>query len=545
MYRVVDPFSGLAAVMWDSDRLTEIAALLVYLGVLLAIGLRSARQIKTSVDYTLAGRDVPWVIVLATTAATMVGGGASIGSVAKVYHIGLAAAFVTCAWHLQLIFTGLWLAPRLRDMKLVTVADYFDAKFGELARRLAVVCCLLFMVGALVAQFAAMGTITESVLAVDYRMAVLIGGTIVVFYSTIGGIGAVVKTDVLQFLILVSGIGVAAGYLVHHQGGLANMAAVASRVDSEAFFADMLDLFGPESRVRIITLFCAFFLGELLVPTYAVRCFIARDARSARWGVAGAGIFLLLFMPMATYVMGVAARADPAVKSQVTRGFQSQVARAQSNIDQNSSAEQNRATRRQAAAEAAQIAFPALIRSAFHPLFSGIMIAAVIAAVMSSADSCLSCLGTIVMEDIYRPHIKPQATDAQMLRVAQWTTLISGILTATCACVYRDIVGILEFVYDFWAPTMVIPFLYGIFCYQRHQVPAVVASMLTGLSSTIIWKWGCGSPGGFSPALFGFLTALGTVCLLLPCSRYLSSLPWLQPPIPSEAKSHLHRDTDA
>jgi len=515
--------------MWDSERLIEIAALAVYLSVLLGIGLRSARQIRTSVDYTLAGRNVPWIVVLATTAATMVGGGASVGSVAKVYHIGLAAAFITCAWHLQLIFTGIWLAPRLRGMQLVTVADYFEAKFGELARQLAVVSCLLFVVGALVAQFAAMGTVTESVLSLDYRVAVIVGGAIVVFYSTVGGIGAVVKTDVLQFVILVTGIAAAAGYLVHRHGGLGNMAAVAAHVDSSVFYDDMLDLFGPESRVRILTLFCAFFLGELLVPPYAVRCFIARDSRSAQWGVAGAGIFLLLFMPMATYVMGVAARCDPAVKSQVTQKFQDQSAATSPSDAQHPPDDSQQAAGKQAAAAAAQTAFPTLVRSAFHPLFSGIMIAAVIAAVMSSADSCLSCLGTIVMEDIYRPHIQPQATDRQLLRVAQYTTLVAGVLTAICACVYRDIVAILEFVYDFWAPTMVIPFLYGVFFYRRKQIPAIVASMLTGLISTIVWKWGCGSPGGFSPALFGFLVALGTVLLLLPVAGLLPNHRLLQP----------------
>jgi SSS family solute:Na+ symporter len=430
-------------------------------------------------------------------------------------------------------------------MKLVTVADYFEAKFGELARRLAVVSCLLFVIGALVAQFAAMGTITESVLALDYRMAVVVGGAIVVFYSTIGGIGAVVKTDVLQFVILVTGIGVASGYLVYHQGGLAKMAAVAGHVDSAVFFADMTDLFGPESRVRIITLFCAFFLGELLVPTYAVRCFIARDARSAQWGVAGAGIFLLLFMPMATYVMGVAARSDPAVKAKVTRAFDDQVARAQSDTEQDPSADQRQSLQNQSASAAAQIAFPTLIRSAFHPLFSGIMIAAVIAAVMSSADSCLSCLGTIVMEDIYRPHIKPSASDKEMLKVAQWTTLVTGILTATCACVYRDIVGILEFVYDFWAPTMVIPFLYGLFFYRRSQIPAVVTSMLTGLTATVVWKWGYGSPAGFSPALFGFLIALATVLLMLPFAKRLPSFRLLLPKQRSVTDTHLNGGCDA
>ena len=93
--------------MTSTEQLIELGTLAAYLAILLWIGVRSSRQIHTSVDYTLAGRQIPWIVVLATTAATMVGGGASVGTVAKVYQVGIAAAFVTCAWHLQIIFTGL------------------------------------------------------------------------------------------------------------------------------------------------------------------------------------------------------------------------------------------------------------------------------------------------------------------------------------------------------------------------------------------------------------------------------------------------------
>ena len=99
----------------DSDgRMIEYTILAAYLAVLLWIGIRSSRRVRSSDDYTLAGRDVPWIVVLATTAATMLGGGASVGMVSEVGRIGIAAAFITCGWHLQLIFTGLFVGPRLR-----------------------------------------------------------------------------------------------------------------------------------------------------------------------------------------------------------------------------------------------------------------------------------------------------------------------------------------------------------------------------------------------------------------------------------------------
>ena len=68
-----------------------------------------------------------------------------------------------------------------------------------------------------------------------------------------------------------------------------------------------------------------------------------------------------------------------------------------------------------------------------------------------------------MMEDIYRATVDRQASDAALLRMGQTATLLVGVVAAVCACLFSDIVKILSFVYDFWAPTMVFPFLVGIF----------------------------------------------------------------------------------
>ena len=239
----------------------------------------------------------------------------------------------------------------------------------------------------------------------------------------------------------------------------------------------------------MVSLFVAFLLGETFVPYYVVRCFIAKDSRQSRWGVAGGGIFLLLFLPVATLVLGLSVLADPVVS--------------------------------QAAQENPQTAFPALVRSTFHPLFGGIMIAALVAAVMSSADSVLSCLGTVCMEDVYRRHVNPAASDRALLSVAKWSTLVTGIAATVCAYFFGDIVSVLEFVYDFWAPAMVLPFLVGVFWYKPERIRAVVVSMLAGMASTVVWRFGLGSPWELSPALFGFAVAVAAFFLALPLTRRL------------------------
>ena len=484
-----------------TERFLELGTLTAYLTVLLWIGIRTAKQVQTSEDYTLAGRGVPWVIVLATTAATMIGGGASVGMVSRVAEVGIAAALVTCGWHLQLVFTGLFVAPRLRGLNLITVGEYFELKFGPLARKLAVVNCVIFLVGALAAQMVAMGTVTNAVLGIRYDLALLIGAGITVFYSTVGGIRAVVKTDVLQFAILVVGIGAAAGILLARHGGFAALATTAQ--------TGQFEVTSHWSTMQFTSLFVAYFLGETLVPPYAVRCFIAKDSQQARYGVTGAGIFLLLFLPIATFVLGTCAQVSP----EVQQALEQETERIMASSD---------VVETEARQRSLQVAFPTLVRTAFHPLFSGIVVAAIIAAVMSSADSCLSCLATVVMEDAYRRHVHPAATDRQLLRVAKWTTMVTGVAAAVCAWRFSNIAHILEFVYDFWAPTMILPFLVALFWYRTDRIYAAVASMVAGMVSTTVWRFILNTPWDIGPALFGITVAIVTYFAAIPVTRQWS-----------------------
>jgi SSS family solute:Na+ symporter len=105
------------------------------------------------------------------------------------------------------------------------VGDYFELKFGRLARDFSTLHCVIFLVGACAAQMVGMGTIMTAVLEIDYGVALLIASAVTVFYSTIGGIRAVVRTDVLQFVILVGGLGAAAAILFVDYGGFSGIMA--------------------------------------------------------------------------------------------------------------------------------------------------------------------------------------------------------------------------------------------------------------------------------------------------------------------------------
>ena len=126
--------------------------------------------------------------------ATVIGGGYSIGAIAKTYEWGILMVLVSTGGYLHFIFSGLFVAPQFRKAKLYTVAGYFGHRFGEGPRFLMLILSLLFSVFIIAAQMAAFGSVLSAILPsvadsqTILRYAILIGGVMVVIYSTAGGL---------------------------------------------------------------------------------------------------------------------------------------------------------------------------------------------------------------------------------------------------------------------------------------------------------------------------------------------------------------------
>lgn len=449
-------------------RLITWGIIIAYMVFIFIKGVRKAKKINDTDDFLVAGRNIGWFFLFCTMGATVVGGGCSIGAIGRTYEWGVLMLLVSTGWYLHFLFSGLFVAPKFRDAELYTVAGYFGHRFGEGPRFLALVLSLLFSVFIVAAQMAAFGSVLTAILP-DFAdssnvlaLAILIGGSVVVIYSTAGGLLAVIYTDVYQFLILIVGFLITLAACV--PGIISSWGTAVDKVPA-AFF----QLEGGKGWIFLITTFLAFFLGETFAPGYATRYCVGKDVRETRIGIAGVGIFLAIVFPIVLFFIALYARLHfPDIPPQQ--------------------------------------ALPMVIRQLNNPVVGGVVIGALLMAVMSSADSALNSSTAIFVKDLFEHQLGWEDTgDGRMLRLARFCSAGLGITAILVAVLWSDIIGLLLFTYHLWAPAVILPVVVGVLSKKRSPVLTrnIFITMLTASVLTLVYKGIALLNNRFDIALFG------------------------------------------
>lgn len=441
-------------------------------------GVFRSRKISHQDDFLVAGRNIGWFFLMATMSATVLGGGSSIGAIGRTYEWGILMLLVSIGWYLQFIFSGFFVAPKFRALKLYTVAEYFGHRFDEKNRFLAFLLSLFFSVGVLGAQMVAFGKIiTAMIPEIPYLWAVIIGGSIVVLYSTAGGLLAVIHTDVYQFVILF------VGFLITMFLCIPDLMEVQTQirdiVPPEFFKAD-----GGKGWFFAISTFLAFLLGETFAPGYITRFVVGKDVRNTKLGIVGAGFFLTFTFPVILFFIALYARFHfPDIDSEQ--------------------------------------ALPRTILRLNNPIVGGVIIAALMSAVMSSADSILNSATAIFVKDLYEHYYKKKQTGKKNsgLRIARLFSVFLGITGVLLALVLPNVIDLLLLTYTMWAPGIILPVLVGIFSKKRSPGlnRLMFFTILISVSTTLVFK---NLDGKFfeQPAVLGVIVSMiiyGTGYLLL------------------------------
>lgn len=436
-----------------SNQLILWAIIIGYMVFVFAKGVLKAKKIGSTDDFLLAGRNVGWFFLFCTMGATVIGGGASIGAIGKTYDWGILMLLVSTGWYIHFIFSGLVVAPKFREAELYTVAGYFGHRFGEGPRFLVLILSLLFSVFIVAAQMAAFGTVLSAILPQFaqsqhvLQWAILIGGSMVVIYSTAGGLLAVIHTDVYQFIVLLL------GFIITLFACVPDIVGSWGRV-TDIVPAEFLQLEGGKGWIFLITTFLAFLLGETFAPGYATRYCVGKNIRQTRLGIAGVGFFLAIVFPVVLFFIALYARIHfPDIEPQQ--------------------------------------ALPMAIKQLNNPIIGGMMIGALLMAVMSSADSALNSSTAIFVKDLFEHQLGwKDKGDGKMLRLARICSAALGGAAILVAILWSDIIGLLLFTYHVWAPAIILPVVVGVLSKTRSRKLArdIFVTMLVATGATLAYR---------------------------------------------------------
>ncbi len=447
----------------------QYAIILIYFLFIVIKGIRRTKNIHDTDDFLVAGRNINWFFLLATMAATVLGGGASIGAIGRTYEWGILMLAVSTGWYIHFVFSGLFVAPYFRRHKLYTVAGFFGERFGPRSRFAAFLLSLIFSVGILGAQLVAFGKIITTMIPdADYVPAVIIGAAVVILYSTAGGLLAVIHTDVYQFIILIAGFLITLTLCIPDL--LDHFGRIRTLVPTEFFRLD-----GGKGAVFLISTFLTFLLGETFAPGYATRYCVGKTIRQTKQGIVGAGLFLAVTFPVILFFIALYARLN----------FP--------NID-------------------SEAALPMTILKLNNPFVGGLIIAALMCAVMSSADSILNSSTAIFVKDLYEEYLAKGAPHPQKgLLIARVSSVGLGIFGVLLALVMPNVIDLLLLTYNLWAPGIILPIIVGVF--SKDKSPEfrnrIFITMLASTGATILFMIFYGS-GVLQPSVFG----VGASCLV-------------------------------
>ncbi|MDI9431475.1 MAG: sodium:solute symporter family protein [Planctomycetota bacterium] len=450
----------------------DYAIFALYFAGVLAIGLHFFRRNESREDYYVGGRRISAGHVGMSIVATDVGGGFSIGLGGLGFAIGLAGSW--------LLFTGLvgaWLCavvmvPRIKTLDvthgLLTYPDFLRLRYGK---PVAAVAALISGIGYLGftsaqilagAKLAAGSVFADITWADPLKLSLYLMAAVILIYTVLGGIKAVIYTDTMQWIILLVGLalfGLPFAYV--RVGGWAGMAETLP--DGHFRLTNV-------SPVQIVNWFVTIIPIWFVAMTLYQRIYACRNVKDAKRAFFIAGLLEYPVMAFLGVALGMMARvvfptAEP------------------------------------------EMAMPMLLRDALPMGITGIVVAAYFSAIMSTADSCLIASSANWVNDVIG-QLGVRLSTRAFMRLSQIVTLVVGILALLLAGAFDTVLGLILNAYAFMVSGLLVPTL-GAYFWKRSRPQAALISMLGGGGLTLYLTFQKTSlPWGLDPSLFGIALSL-------------------------------------
>ncbi len=469
---------------------TVAVVMAVYLVALLYIGWRAAQRTHGGEDFHLAGRSLgAWAAGISSTASSE-SGWVTLGAVGMTYTNGVSGLWFAPGCLLGYIVNLYFVAPRLRtlseDEHSLTLTDVLTRRWGDpynIVRITSVVIILLSMMGYVAAQMTAAGKAFSSTLGLEgargYVIGVLIGAAVITAVTSLGGFRGVAWTDLFQGLLVAAALIGLPIYAIATIGGFGAMVQALGAINPHFLTAT-----GGRTGPALL----GFIVGELGIglgypgmPHVVTRYMAARDLREVR----RLSVIAMLWGVAVFYGAGLIGLAGRVILPNLADGEKTLMI---------------------------------LSLKLFNPVLAGLMLAAVISAILSTVDSQLLVAASAISYDVVEEIFGRSADDKRSLLLGRWTVVLVGILGIVLSIGHvRVVFWFVLFAWSALGASFGPLVLFAVAKKNLINRYGALAGMLTGFGVTIAWKLGrnaAANPHAFSRVPFLTLTTAALILVL-------------------------------
>lgn len=431
----------------------QLLIIVLYFVATVVIGVLAGRKAKSGDSFH--GAEMGLFAIVAASTGEWLGGTATTGVSEYGFDFGLSGAWYTISNGIGVIFLALLFAKLYRSLNTVTVPGIIGKFLGVKARTVSSVFLTFVMIAVGISQMIAAGSLGVSLLGLDFNLVCIVFALVFIVYTLAGGMAAVASTNVMHLIFMYGGVILAIILSLSAVGGFGGftegIAAVEAAEEGKNYF-NMFSIGMPKVSSWVI----ASLLGACTAQAGIQPVLAAKDVKTARkaciitaFVAAPFGLFTAT-LGMVAKVMSHNGTLLNTAGEVVTSG---------------------------------KLALPTLMMN-LHPVAGGIVLASILAAILSTVSPLILAAGTMLTKDIYQGVIKPDATDKQVLNMSRITTAVSGIICCVVAIFLNSsgirVLDIVYFAYSMRGALFVVVLL-GIYYKKTSQKAAIYGMLCTAI----------------------------------------------------------------
>jgi len=415
-------------------------AILAYLLILIGVGAVRSRAVKTQTDFMVAGRKLSAPVLVGTLLATWIGSGSIIASAGLSYRKGFSALWFDAGVWVAIIFLY-FIAGRARKFAQFTVPDILEARYNKYARILGSITTIIAYTAIVSYQFKAGGWVLNLVVGIPVDQGIILTAVFVIAYTALAGMISVAYTDVVNGVVLLLGFVIGFPFLLKLAGGWGNIMTNLP--------ADRFQVLGTMSIWEALSYSLPTMLLLLGESNMYQRFFSARDEKAAKASVVGwiSGTIFIETLIVVLAIIGSSIFLD---------------------IDP-------------------EMVLLHSVRHGLSPVIGLILLAAIVAVIVSTADSFLLVPSTNIMRDIYQRFINPDVSQKRMVLYSRLVVIALGIVAFIQVKFFTTVLAMALYAYTMYG-VGITPATLAAFFWKRATPAGGVCSIALGMVTTIGWE---------------------------------------------------------